>query len=90
LLGLAVTVGTYVAALVAMLASPALGQLLAWPSLLLGMLIPARNLGTAAEPIYEGTPLHMLAGLLGIPLAWFLYSIIVHIIRKRRPSRAGA
>jgi hypothetical protein len=50
-------------------------------------LVPPVNIGTPENPIYEGTPIHMLAWLSGIPLAFVLYSVAGYIwLRLRRKS----
>ena len=64
-------------------------RMLAWPSALLVSLVPVHNIGTPQDPVGEGTPLHVLAWIAGIPLAAGIYALGIYLwlrLRRRRPS----
>ncbi len=50
-----------------------LARLLFWQNTLLQAFAPLGNVGTADHPIYEGTPLNLLVGLLSFPLGVAIY-----------------
>src|SRR4249919_895700 len=87
-LGCLTTLLTYGAASLAGAAGLVLlARILAWPSSVLLSLVPPLNIGTPENPIYEGTPLHMLAWLSGILVAFVLYSVVGYFwLRSRRMS----
>lgn len=58
----------------------AAARMLAWPSLLLISWVPEIETGTPEVPFREFTPVHMLAGILGIPAGFLLYSAIAWIV----------
>jgi hypothetical protein len=51
-----------------------------WPAILLVGLVPRHNIGTADKPLYEGTPIHLLAASLGFVLSLILYSGIAYAL----------
>lgn len=58
------------------------------PWALLAAMIPHPNLGTAGRPIYEGTPLDEVAGVVGLLMSALLNIVLVYIVLcKRRQSR---
>jgi hypothetical protein len=63
-------------------------RVLLWQSALLQTLVPTPNLGTAALPVYEGTPLHLLAWYVGAILGFPIYSAITYAVLFAR-RRAG-
>jgi hypothetical protein len=51
-------------------------------------LVPAPNLGTATDPIYEGTPLHFLVALASLPLCTAIHTVLLYslfALGKRLP-----
>jgi prepilin signal peptidase PulO-like enzyme (type II secretory pathway) len=59
---------------------PAFAKLILWPAVLIGSLVPGHNIGTVDKPVYEGTPVNLLAGIIGIVLSAILYSAIVYVL----------
>jgi hypothetical protein len=57
-----------------------LGQICYWQGYLLTSWVPALNIGTADHPIYEGTPIHVFAFFMGIPLGMVLYSLLAYAV----------
>ena len=57
-----------------------LKNILYWQGFLLQNLIPAPNIGTSSHPIYEATPLHIVAYFLGIPLGFVVYSLLAFVL----------
>jgi hypothetical protein len=51
-----------------------------WPAILVIGLVPPHNIGTTANPFYEGTPVHMAAATLGLVLCAMLYSAIAYVL----------
>jgi hypothetical protein len=43
-------------------------------------LVPAHNIGTPAKPIYEGTPVHLLAALAAVPLCAIVYTLLAYAL----------
>jgi len=43
-------------------------------------LVPASNIGTPEKPMYEGTPLHLLAALASVPLCALVYSVFAYTL----------
>jgi hypothetical protein len=60
--------------------SNAFARFVLWPAVLLAGLVPRHNIGTPANPFYEGTPVHMAALTLGIMLCAILYSAIAYAL----------
>jgi hypothetical protein len=50
--------------------------------------MPLNNVGTAAHPIYEGTPLNDLALFASIPLGAVIYGSVAHALLSRTGHRA--
>ena len=76
---------------------PTLVNLLLWPIYLLGpavgKMLPHGNIGTIEHPVYEGTPLDLLAGvslaifsILLYPVFTFVLLTVVSRVQSRRPS----
>ncbi len=59
---------------------------LIWPNTLLQSLTPAQNIGTAAKPVFEGTPLNFLAFVASIPFAWLIYSSLAYLYLSIRDA----
>src|SRR5438034_8669481 len=59
-----------------------------WPNTLLQNLVPVvyglPNIGTPDHPLYEGTPVNILAFFISFPLAIFVYSIVAYIFLRWR------
>ncbi len=78
ILGLAVTaLGLFVA-----YASDgsAVGRIFYWQGYCMEDLVPAPNLGTPEHPLYEGTPIHIFAFFMGIPVGILLYSLLAFAV----------
>ncbi len=69
-----------------LLAAINFSQKLLWQvNIMLWLAGPGPILGydSNGKPLYEGTPIHMVAGLLGLFLGTVIYSIIFYVLRKR-------
>jgi hypothetical protein len=67
-------------------------RVLEWQAALFQNLIPAPNLGTAERPLYEGTPLHLVAWYVGVMLSFPMYTAGAYIalaVRQRALSGQG-
>jgi hypothetical protein len=65
-------------------------DILLWPATLLVSLVPKYNIGTAEEPFYEATPIHLLFWVAGLALCVPIYAILadalIRLLKKgRRP-----
>jgi hypothetical protein len=67
--------------------NPWFSRALFWQNTLLQSLIPPLNIGTAEHPVYEGTPLNILAFFASIPLGIAIYSTAAYFLI--RPTRRG-
>jgi len=56
-----------------------LAKVLYWQGYLLQNSIPAPNLGTPEHPMYEGTPIHVVAFFMGIPAGVIFYSLLAYV-----------
>jgi len=66
---------------------PSLASALLWQSTWLQSLIPPLNIGTTKHPVYEGTPLNILAFFASIPWGFVVYGIAAYLwlrVRRRR------
>jgi hypothetical protein len=59
------------------------------PVPILVALVPPHNIGTAQQPVYEGTPIHLVVALAGVPLCALIYTLAAYIsisfvTRRRR------
>lgn len=82
------TVATPAAVILAVPAPRPLDALLAWPLVLLDRWAgPAPNIGTAAEPIYQSTAVHLLALVLGVSLTWLFYVFLARLALWRAAAR---
>jgi hypothetical protein len=66
-----------------------LSEILFWPNTLMQSLVPLHNIGTTAHPLYEGTPLNIVAFLVSFPLAVLVYGITAYIFLRRRQRYHG-
>jgi hypothetical protein len=51
-----------------------LSRALFWQNTLLQALVPMNNIGTTEHPVYEGSPLNVVAYFLSFPLGFVAYS----------------
>jgi hypothetical protein len=65
-----------------------IGEILLWPNTLLQNLVPIvyglPNIGTPDHPLYEGTPVNILAFFISFPLAIPVYSIVAYVFLRWR------
>lgn len=59
---------------------PDIARVLFWHNSILQSLIPLNNIGTPAHPVYEGTPLNLLAFYTSIPLGFLIYGVATYIV----------
>ena len=68
--------------------SESLSGILLWPNTVLQNLVPVAyglsNIGTPNHPLYEGTPVNILAFFISFPLAILVYSIVAYIFLRWR------
>jgi hypothetical protein len=84
-IGLAVTAGMESAAYFAHDAgAEGLAHTFTWANTLLQHTVPCNNIGTAAEPLCEGTPLNLLAYFASFPLSLAAYSFLAYRVVLRR------
>jgi hypothetical protein len=62
--------------------------LLFWQNTLLQSVVPLHNIGTPERPIYEGTPLNILAYLASYPLGAVVYAAAVYAVLCRRTKQS--
>ena len=58
-------------------------EILFWPNTLTQSLVPLHNIGIAAHPLFEGTPLNIAAFFVSLPLAVLLYGTAAYIFLRR-------
>ena len=63
---------------------PTAARSLFWQNDLLQSLVPLGNIGTPQHPVYEGSPLNLLAFLASIPLGFAIYGSLAYVVLKRR------
>jgi hypothetical protein len=63
--------------------SDGVANILLWPATLLVCLIPKYNVGTAEEPFYEATPLHLLFWVAGMALCVPIYALLADVLIRR-------
>ena len=88
-IGASVALVLFVASEVAFgLGAGRIARALEWQASFIQGLVPSPNLGTPDPPIYEGTPLHMVAWYVGAFLGIPLYTLIAYVALRvfRRPS----
>jgi hypothetical protein len=62
------------------LAPSLLSRIVLFPIPLVVGLVPASNLGTATEPMYEATPVHVLAVIVSLPLCAVMYTVLFYAL----------
>jgi hypothetical protein len=79
------------------LAPDDVARIILWPlsGLALAFPPPCFDRGPGREPFCEGTPIQMLAGLLGLGLSWLFYTGLLYLLVARvssgkRPIARGA
>ena len=83
-IGILVTAGTAAASfLLSSRGADSIGEVVFWPNTVLQALTPAPNIGTSDHPLYEGTPLNLLAFLASFPLAVILYGFVAYVFLRR-------
>lgn len=58
---------------------PGLARAIFWQNGLLQSAVPLNNIGTAQEPVYEGTPLNIMAFFASIPLGFIIYGVAAYV-----------
>jgi hypothetical protein len=61
-----------------------LSEVLFWPNSALQALLPVPNIGTPDHPIYEGTPLNILAFFASFPFATLVYAGLAYLVLRSR------
>jgi hypothetical protein len=83
-IGVLVTAGTGAASfLFSSRGADSIGELVFWPNTVLQALTPAPNIGTPDHPLYEGTPLNLLAFLASFPFTVILYGFVAYVFLRR-------
>lgn len=59
-----------------------ISQILLWQNTVLQAMIPPFNIGTVDNPMYEGTPLNILAFFASVPLAFTVYSVLTYLVLR--------
>ncbi len=84
-IGVALTAATEFSAYFAYdIGAEGLAHALTWANTLLQDAVPCNNIGTAAEPLCEGTPLNLLAYFASFPLSLAAYSLLAYGLVLRR------
>ena len=66
---------------------PNVARILLWQNELLQSVVGGLNVGTLANPVYEGTPLNGVAFILSIPFGFLIYSLAAYFgVRVWRPK----
>ena len=61
---------------------PGIARVLFWHNGILQSLAPLNNIGTAAHPVYEGTPLNFLAYCASIPFGFLIYGVAAYVVLR--------
>ena len=64
-------------------------EILFLPNTLTQSLVPLHNIGTTAQPLYEGTPLNIAAFFMSFSLAILVYGTAAYIFLRRRQCNHG-
>ena len=67
---------------------PTIASALSWQNTLLQSYVSLGNIGTAARPVYEGSPLNFLAFLASIPLGVIIYGVLAYAVLTWARRRA--
>ena len=63
-------------------------RIIEWQASLFQSLVPAHNIGTVDHPVYEGTPVHLVAWYVGVILSAPLYIALVYAALLLKRDRA--
>ncbi len=63
---------------------PNISSAIFWQNALLQSFCPTMNIGTSDHPVYEGTPLNLLAFIASIPLGFLIYGVAAYVILHSR------
>jgi hypothetical protein len=63
------------------------GKVLLWPAWLLLEALPCFNMGTPGNPICEGTPVHLSAGIIGLIATVAFYALLFHAVDRIRKQQ---
>jgi hypothetical protein len=59
-----------------------------WPVIVCELLVgPGPSIGPPGANMHEGTPLHILAAVVGIALSWMFWSSLVFFVKRIRARR---
>jgi hypothetical protein len=58
---------------------PSLAQGMFWQNGLLQSAVPLNSIGAMQEPVYEGTPLNIMAFFASIPLGFIIYGVAAYV-----------
>jgi len=59
---------------------PGVARALFWHNGVLQSLVPLGNIGAAAHPVYEGSPLNFFAFCASIPLGFAIYGVAAYVV----------
>ena len=63
-------------------------RIIEWQASLFQSLVPAHNIGTVDQPVYEGTPVQLVAWYVGVILSAPLYIVVVYAALLLKRNRA--
>jgi len=66
------------------------GWIFLLPWALLGTLIPHPNIGTPAHSLYEGTPLDLVAAVVGLAMSAFMNIVVAYYVVSRLRHSTGS
>lgn len=67
---------------------PAAARLLVWPGALLQLFVSAPNVGMGAQPLYEATPVHVLAFVVGLVVQVPIYWAAIYVVLRAKGGRS--
>jgi len=82
-IGLGILITAVTAGAAFALSSESVREVLFWPNTVLQYLVPAPNIGPPDHPVYEGTPLNLLAFSASFPFAVIVYSAVAYVFLCR-------
>ena len=62
-------------------------HVLLWPNTLLQTLVPLNNVNTTEHPVYEATPVNIVAYLASYPIGAVVYSMAAYFLLFRRKGQ---
>jgi hypothetical protein len=80
------TLATPAAVIIAVPAPRPLDAVFAWPLVLLDIWVGS-NIGTPQKPVVEGTPVHLVALVVGIAFTWLFYVLLARLVVWRLAGR---